>query len=201
MYTPTIFAIAGAPASGKSTFIQEHIKKNFFPKDIFLHDCDACMTSLNGYQSDLQHLGSVKAFQNWELPAREKAEFMLMEAVKAKKDIIYDRSCALPSSYAFLKNIVENHGYMLIMHILYVTEEEAFFRAEEREKKTGRHIPRDVLSKRMNAIKSLWPSYQTIANSCYLHDSNDKSYNIIAMKKNSDLIILNEKCYEAFIHQ
>lgn len=35
------------------------------------------MTSLEGYQSDLQSLGPIIAFQNWELPAREIAENLL----------------------------------------------------------------------------------------------------------------------------
>ncbi|GEM_PF-1176693 len=186
----TIFAIAGSPASGKTSFIQEKNKENFFPEGVFIHDCDAVMTSMEGYQSDLQSLGSVIAFKNWELPAREKAEALLMEAVKEGRDIIYDRSCALHSSYTFLKDIVENHGYTLIMHVLYVTKENAFFRAEEREKNTGRHIPRDVLFERMIGIKNLWPCYLKIAKLCYLYNSNERSLNLIARGKDSELIPL-----------
>jgi predicted ABC-type ATPase len=198
---PTIFAIAGSPASGKTSFIQEKNKEIFFPKDVFIHDCDAVMTSLAGYQSDLQSLGPVIAFQNWELPAREIAENLLMEAVKEKKNIVYDRSCALPSSYMFLKDLVENHGYTLIMHVLYVTKENAFFRAEEREKKTGRHIPKDVLLERMIGIRDLWSSYLKLAQLCYLYDSNEPSLNIIAEGKDSELTILHAEGYSAFISQ
>ncbi len=35
------------------------------------------------------------------------------------------------------------------MHVLYVTEEEAFSRAKIREEKTSRHIPKEVLLERM----------------------------------------------------
>lgn len=196
---PTIFAIAGSPASGKTSFIQEKDKEDFFPKDIFVHDCDAVMTSLDGYQSDLRSLGSIIAFQNWELPAREIAENLLMEAVKNNKNIVYDRSCALPSSYMFLKDLVENHGYTLIMHVLYVTKEKAFSRAKEREKKTGRYIPEEVLIERMIGIKDLWPSYVELAQLCYLYDSNEPSFKIIAKGKNSELTILCPESYAAFM--
>jgi hypothetical protein len=92
---PTIFAIAGSPASGKTSFIQKKKEEDFFPKDVFLHDCDAVMISLEGYQSDLQCLGSLTAFQNWEIPAREIAENLLIEAVKEKKNWqTYTRRCS-----------------------------------------------------------------------------------------------------------
>ncbi len=82
---PVIYAIAGSPASGKTTFVQE--KSIFFPEDVFYHDCDSVMVALEGYQADVQLLGSAKAFQKWELPAREKAEDMLKEAVEVKKTL------------------------------------------------------------------------------------------------------------------
>lgn len=198
---PIIFAIAGSPASGKTSFIQEKNKENFFPKNVFIHDCDAVMTSLEGYQSDLQSLGPVIAFQNWELPAREIAENLLMEAVKEKRNIVYDRSCALPSSYMFLKDLVDSHRYTLIMHALYVTKENAFFRAEEREKKNGRHISKPVLLERMLGIRDLWPSYLKLARLCYLYDSNEPSLNVIAEGKNAELTIFDAESYSAFMNQ
>lgn len=198
---PIIYAIAGSPASGKTTFVQKKIQENYFPEDIFVHDCDAVMVALEGYQSDVQLLGSAKAFQKWELPAREMAEAMLLQAVKERKNIIYDRSCALPSSYTFLKDLVDNQGYTLIMHVLYVKEEVAFSRAEEREKTTSRHTPKEILSERMTWIRALWPSYLNLAKLAYLHDSNDTLYKVIATGKDSELIILDEKGYAAFMQQ
>jgi predicted kinase len=197
---PTIFAIAGPPAAGKSTFIQEKIRENFFPEDIFIHDCDAVMNSLEGYQLDLKTVGSALAFQKWELPAREIAESMLTEAVQARKNIIYDRSCALPASYIFLQDIVEKYDYTLVMHILHVSKQEALSRAEKREKTTGRHIPKNVILERMAGIKELWPSYAKLAKFSYLYDSNNKSYHLIAMTKNYEITIHNKKSYEAYLN-
>jgi predicted ABC-type ATPase len=196
---PTIFAIAGSPASGKTSFIQKKNEERFFPQDVFIHDCDAVMVSLEGYQSDVELLGSVQAFQNWELPAREKAEALLMEAVKERRDILYDRSCALPSSYTFLKDLVDNHGYTLVMHVLYVTEKEACLRAEKREQETGRHIPKDVLLERMVGIKNLWPSYLELAKTCYLYDSHNPSLRLIAQGTDADLVIFDPELYASFL--
>ena len=198
---PRIFAIAGSPAAGKTTFVQDKLREKFFPDNVFIHDCDAVMNSLEGYQADLKLLGSVKAFEKWELPARELAESMLLDAVKAKKHIIYDRTCALPSSYSFLSDIVQKHGYTLIMHVLYVNKEEAVTRATQRERLTGRHIPQTSLFERMLGIKSLWPSYVKLAKQCFLYDNNDPKRQLIAIGKDNKLIILNQERYEAFINQ
>ena len=197
---PIIFAVAGIPASGKSSFIQKKIREKFFPEEVFIHDCDAVMASLKGYQSDLQSLGSAIAFQNWEVPARALAESMLMEAVHAKKNIIYDRSCALQSSYLFLKEVVELHRYTLVMHVLTVSNEAALFRAKEREKETGRQVPKDFFLERKKGLKALWPAYLKLAKQCYLYDSNTRPLELIANGCGAELTVLDKKKYEIFLN-
>src|SRR4051794_8709303 len=108
---PTIYAVAGPPASGKTTFVANGLDKGIFPKKALWHDCDAVMVQMPEYQEDRKLLGSVKAFQKWELPARELAERALFEAVLQGRDIIYDRSCALIESYEFLKALVNERNY------------------------------------------------------------------------------------------
>ena len=199
MTNPIIFAVAGIPASGKSSFIQEKMKENFFPEEVFIHDCDAVMDSLKGYQSDLQSLGSAIAFQNWELPARALAESMLMEAIHARQNIIYDRSCALPSSYLFLKEVVELHRYTLVMHVLDVSKEEAHSRAKEREKETGRQVPEEFFLERKKGLKALWPAYLKLAKQCCVYDSNTRPLQLIASGCGPKLTILDKKKYALFL--
>ena len=199
MTNPIIFAVAGIPASGKSSFIQEKMKENFFPEEVFIHDCDAVMASLKDYQSDLQTLGSAQAFTKWELPARALAESMLMEAVHAKKNIIYDRSCALQSSYLFLKEVVELHQYALVMHVLAVSNEVAFSRAEEREKETGRQVPKKYFIEREKGLKALWPAYLKLAKQCCVYDSNTRPLQLIASGCDPKLTILDKKKYALFL--
>jgi predicted ABC-type ATPase len=160
---PLIFVVAGGPAAGKTTYIQKQLHAGVFPANAFIHDCDAVMESLPEYQDDLQRLGPVLAFTNWELPARELAEAALFAAVERKQNIIYDRSCALMSSFEFIKSLVNQKAYQLFFYYLEVDTEVAIKRAYTREKTTGRHIPTHVIEDRINAVQQFLPDYQALA--------------------------------------
>lgn len=160
---PHIFAIAGAPCSGKSTYINKLFQENVVPPTAFLHDCDTVMETLPGYQEDVKQLGSAIAFSKWELPARHLAELALFQAVEQKQDIIYDRSCALTSSYKFIHHLVKEQDYLLIFYHLEIDLRTALQRAKMREKHIGRHIPPIDIEARMNQLQKLLPLYQVLA--------------------------------------
>jgi predicted ABC-type ATPase len=160
---PRIFVVAGAPAAGKTTFIQQQIQAGVLPADAFMHDCDAVMQGLKGYQDDLRLHGSAFAFSKWELLARDVAEEALFQAVERRQDIIYDRSCALMSSFTFIENVVKEKNYHLFFYYLEINIEIALQRASVREKETGRHTPAGVIEDRIKALQELLPQYQALA--------------------------------------
>jgi predicted ABC-type ATPase len=160
---PRIFVVAGGPAAGKTTYIQKQLHAGVFPADAFIHDCDAVMESLPEYQNDLQRVGSVAAFTAWELPARQLAEEALFAAAQQRQNIIYDRSCALLSSFEFIEKLVTQKTYQLIFYYLEVDTEVAIKRAHAREKATGRHIPTRMIQERINALRKFLPEYQALA--------------------------------------
>ena len=128
-------------------------------------------------------------------PAREKAEAELFCAVEEKRDIVYDRSCALLSSYTFLKDLVQNRGYKLVMHALYTTIDQALIRAKHRENQTGRHAPAAIIQERLEMLSALWPHYLTFADKAYLYNNTE----IIASYDGNKLEIGNPALYEHFL--
>lgn len=198
---PLIYVVAGSPASGKTSFVHKGLEENIFPKDAVVHDCDAVMCELPGYQSDLKKCGPAEAYSKWELVARESAEDQLSLAIEAKKDILYDRSCALLSSYVFLENIVKKQGYKLIMHALHIDINQALARAKSRESKTGRHMPPILLQERLEMFSALWPYYLALAEKVYLYDNNGRSTYLIASCSCNKLEIQDNILYQNFIAQ
>lgn len=199
--SPLIYVVAGSPASGKTSFVHKGLEGNIFPKDAVAHDCDAVMCALPGYQSDLKKYGSAEAYSNWELIARERAEAQLSHAIVAKKDILYDRSCALLSSYVFLENIVKKQGYKLIMHAMHIDINQALARAKSRESKTGRHMPPMLLQERLEMFSALWPYYVALSEKAYLYDNNGRSTYLIASCSCNKLEIQDNIIYQNFIAQ
>lgn len=159
------------------------------------------MCALPGYQSDLKKYGPAKAYNNWELIARESAEAQLSHAIEAKKDILYDRSCALLSSYVFLENIVKKQGYKLIMHALHIDINHALARAKSRESKIGRHMPPMLLQERLEMFSALWPYYIALSENAYLYNNNKRSTYSITSCSCNKLEIKDNILYQNFISQ
>jgi predicted ABC-type ATPase len=198
-HRPTLYAVAGSPASGKSSFVQLGIQNGFLPSSAFLHDCDDTMAGIEEYRSDVKHFGSAEAFRRWELVAREKAELDLQHAIELGLDVIYDRSCALPSSYLFLKNLVASKNYRIVLHVMSVERDRAISRSNLREKDTGRHVPLEALQERLKGISTLWPSYLAFTSEATLYDNNDFSRRVIAQYKDGELVVHDQRYYDRFI--
>ena len=195
-----VYAIAGAPASGKTSFAVSARNNGLLPADAFVHDCDAVMESMPGYQQQLLNEGSIAAFNSWELPARELAEQQLKQQVAAKNSIIYDRSCALTSSYEFLKDLVQNKHYKLIMHLLYIDVNEACIRAKQRETIIGRYTSEIMVSERLTMLSSLWPEYLKIATEATILDNTDVTPRLVATYKQKNLHVHDPEMYSKFIN-
>jgi predicted ABC-type ATPase len=197
---PTIYAVAGAPASGKTTFVKAYLNRGVFSPNPFKHDCDEVMEALEEYQNDLKVYGSAYAFEKWEIIAREKAHQLLEEAVLKRRDIIYDRSCTLPDSLVFIRNLVEEQNYRLKMYTLHITEEEALRRARKREVETGRHIPEKIVKERLRRMSLLWPDYLALAEEAFLIDHTQLgNLRIIARFQDKKILIEEPLNYEEFL--
>lgn len=197
---PVIYAIAGGPATGKTTFVASALDKGLLPTSAFVHDCDAVMVNLRGYQEQLaREQDPAKAWHDWQLIAREIAEQQLEEQISAKNDVIYDRSCALEGSYTFLQDLVNNRGYCLVLYVLHVPLGEAHSRALKRELTTQRHVPPEVITERHIMLSKLWPHYVQLATEAYVLDNSNPTATTIAVYKEGKLEVKNNMLYEQFI--
>lgn len=196
---PKIYAIAGGPGAGKTTFVQKARQNGKLPPGIFVHDCDAVMNEMPEYREYLTQHGPVEAFKNFELTARRIAEEELGQQIAHKADVIYDRSCALQESYDFLTKLVQEDGYNLILYVLYVEPNIAIERAKSREQETQRHTPEKVIIDRTQMISSRWTDYLRIAHEVYLIDSSTTEYQVLAQYKDSQLTVFNQDHYDHFI--
>lgn len=171
--TPVIYVIAGGIGAGKTSFRKNLLAKGRLPEDAVLHDPDAVMQALPGYLKMLAETGDkASAFATWEMPARFLAEEILSAAVWSKRDVIYERTCAIDTAADFLKH-VKKQGYRIEMHLVHSDLDTALARARRREEEEQRHTPPAVIRERYAALLRLWPQYRNIADRIALYDNTD----------------------------
>lgn len=158
-----VYAMAGIPGSGKSTFVQNQIQKGAFPGTAFILNPDSIMEALPEYQQDYKKRGAEKAFHIWELPARELAFNLLEEAIKFHTDIIIDMGAARPEHLNLLQRL-KNEGYVLNMYWLNVSAEIAQQRIQNRK----RFTPKKMLLEREKTLATLKAHYQALVDNFYV---------------------------------
>lgn len=74
---PKFFGIGGGVAAGKNTLLKKLQTDNLLPRNVYIHDPDAVMLSLDSYQEALKERGAIEAQKLFDQPALEIAESML----------------------------------------------------------------------------------------------------------------------------
>ncbi|MCB9987725.1 MAG: zeta toxin family protein [Rhodospirillales bacterium] len=165
---PVVYAMAGVPGAGKSTFVMQAMKDGRFPQNAFILNPDRVMQALPEYQIDLTEKSREEAFERWEMPARDLAYQMFEMAVDEGDDIIKDMGCSREENLIMLQNL-KDKGYRLEMHYVHCTPEEAVRRANAR----GRYTPEAMIYDRAQALTRLLPHYQELADDFYAYDNTD----------------------------
>jgi predicted ABC-type ATPase len=169
---PTVYAMAGIPASGKSHFVQLARRDGRFPDSAFILNPDLVMTALDEYQLDLTTQGPEVAFTTWELPAREITYELMQGAVDMRCDVIKDMSCAREENYRMLEQF-KQQGYTIRMFHINVEPEVALQRLASRQAATGRHTPPALIHERHQALCGLLPRYRRLVDEFLAYDNND----------------------------
>lgn len=173
--TPTVFTMAGIPAAGKSTYVEQAQNEGLFPKPAFVLNPDNVMTALPEYRRAHSLYGAQDAFAMYEMPARHLAYSLFDEAVDKQLDIIKDMACAREENYTMLSDL-KSRGYRIAMYYIEVHPEEAIRRAEERAAAhQGRHTPAQLIHDRLAMLHSLMPRYEQLADEFHHLDNNDLS--------------------------
>ena len=167
---PTVYAMAGIPASGKSTFVATAQARGEFPVSAFVLNPDLVMTALPEYQKIAREEGLVAAFDMYEMPARELAYELFAEAVEQQVDIIKDMASARQENYEMLQGL-KRKGYRLYMFYIAVELDEAIRRSAARP---GRHTPVELIRERSHSLKLLLPEYRGLVDEFHAFDNNDQ---------------------------
>lgn len=155
---PQIIHMLGIPASGKTTFYQKNIAKF---KNYLKIDFDTLMEFLPEYQKDIESIGSIKAFEKWQIPARIAGYELLRRAIEAKKNIFFDHG-GTPICHRELLSNIKKMGYKTTMYYIDCPLGVALKRAANREKITKRHTPAQMIKDRNILIKKNLPVYQNL---------------------------------------
>lgn len=153
---PKMIHMCGIPGSGKTTYTNQFIADN---PGYSLVQFDTVMESLSGYQQDHVEHGVVEAFKRWELPARVIGYHLLQALVETEHDIFFDHSATNKKHIALIKAVRER-GYIVEMHYIDCSPQEASRRVIEREKRIKRHTPTALIHERHELLKELLPSYE-----------------------------------------
>ena len=157
---PKLVHMLGIPGAGKSTFYKEN-KEQF--KDYLFIGFDFVMEKIPQYHKDVEELGSVQAFKNWELPARIAGYELLRRGIEEKKNIFFDHG-GTPVCHRELLSNVQKMGYHTTMYYVDCPVDVALQRAADREKVTKRHTPPQMIVDRSVLIKQNLPVYKNLVN-------------------------------------
>ncbi len=192
--SPTLIAIGGGPASGKTTW---RYRLENETQDYFLHDMDETLVRLPGYQEDLAALGGRGAFEKWWPAAREISEEEVRAAIASRASILYDRTCGAESSYRDLLS-AKQQGYTVRLIGLTVDRSIASERAKARETTQGRVVTEEIIDEYRARFSALWPKYLAFVDEAFLYDTTDDPPKLIYSSWEG---IIDPLAYEKFLQE
>ncbi len=148
---PVFVHMLGIPGCGKSTFVKQN-KKKF--ENYLVISFDAIMEALPQYHEDVQKLGSIEAFKQWEIPARVAGYELLIRAINKRVNILFDHGGSPACHVELLKNVKKYCGYKTVMYELSCKLDEAIKRTKIREMYTKRHTPEEMIRQRYQLLKN-----------------------------------------------
>lgn len=166
-HVPTVYAMAGIPAAGKSTFVEMMQSKGEFPKEAFILNPDLVLNSLPEYIEDCKNSGAEKAFNTWDIPCRDLAYNLFEKAANHKLDIIKDMGNARLENIEKLQHLKKS-GYCIKVFFIYLNTDIAIKRMQERE----RHTPVEMIVERAASLKTLVTDLQNVADVFQAYDNS-----------------------------
>ncbi len=141
---PLLFAMAGIPAAGKTTYLQQKKHNNELPGDHYYHNPDHVMRELPGYMDDHRSFGAEATTQTWESPARILAdEIFFPEALDRSLNIVMDMGLCREEILQMVQEC-RNAGYFVHLNIIYCDLQTAQARSKQRD----RHVAQNTIKDR-----------------------------------------------------
>lgn len=177
---PTVYAMAGIPGSGKSTFVKNALERRYFPKGAFILSPDLVMENIPAYHTDFAKLGAEQAFINWELPARALAYDLAREAAQLKVPIIKDMGLVRIENWRMLMDL-RSKGYKVVIHHIHCNADEAVRRCAER----ARYFPAQKIYERARDLDTFLVEFADVAHEVLRFDNTDLSRPFVPLPSKS----------------
>ncbi len=158
MSSPIFLHMLGIPGAGKTSFINI-LQSNWVGQDVpVLLGFDQIMQAMPEYQSMTD---KVKAFSQFEIPAREQGYRVLDELMLKRQSLLFDNGGSAASHLEILGK-AQSLGYTLILVSIKTPIEIAKRHVDQRSISEGRHTPMQYLEDRAEKIRHLTASYRSL---------------------------------------
>jgi predicted ABC-type ATPase len=164
---PTLYAMAGIPGSGKSTYVDHAQHQGLFPKNIALIDPDRVMQAIPAYHDDVAKIGAEAAFTKWEMPVRQLTYDFYDDSAAQNLTIIQDMGSARPE---FLERFsrLKQQGYLVHITYIFCPLDIALKRMATRP----RFTPESLVRERHDSLAKLLPLYHDLADQFTVLDNS-----------------------------
>lgn len=167
--SPYFIQVSGMPGAGKSTYCEQFLKKH---NDFAYVSFDQIMERLPDYQSDVKNKGAKPAFDSWEIPARVMGYELLKRLIDKRANILLEHSGVNPAHLQLTQNI-KKLGYKTEVDFMMCPLKVALQRAKQREEKTHRHTPPDLIQQRAQLLTDYYVKYRQIADKTQKINTNN----------------------------
>lgn len=158
MTQPIFLHMLGIPGAGKTTFLNI-LEANWIGVDKpYLLGFDQVMQAMPDYQAEPD---KIKAFEIFELPAREKGYQILKNLIANKQSLFFDNGGSAASHLDILSRAKES-GYTIILVSIATPINVAQRHVDQRSIIEGRHTPMTYLEDRAQKISTLTADYRAL---------------------------------------
>jgi predicted ABC-type ATPase len=178
---PNLYIIAGPNGAGKTTSAKVLVPE-FFRSNYFIN-ADEIAKAIDPISPEKA------AIQAGRLMLKQ-----INELIKNKKDFVFETTLSA-KTYVALVHEAKKLGYKVHLVFLYLQSAKlAQQRVKKRVKAGGHNIPEDVVERRYKGgLKNFFTLYQPIVNSWFFYNNTKETPELIAAKKDKDLIIYKKQ--------
>jgi predicted kinase len=169
---PRLYAMAGIPGAGKSTFVAKARAEGLFPRAAFILNPDIVMEEIAEYRRDYEALGAAPAFARWEMPARELAYALAREAAAQRFPIIKDMGMARAENWRMLSDFKTRHGYAVELHAIRCPLDLALAGCASR----ARYFPEAQVRAREAALERLLAEYAHVPERIFRYERTGQGF-------------------------
>ena len=181
MEKPTIYIVAGANGSGKTTFANEFLP-NFVDCREFLN-ADLIAAGLSPFAPETQNVRAGRLLLS-----------RIYELVKAKRDFGFETTLS-SRSYVRMLSDMKTSGYRVFLFFLWLPSSDlALARVTNRVRQGGHNVPEaDIRRRFTSGVRNLFQLYRPLLDAWWIYDASELPPTIIAKEEggNIDVVMLD----------